>query len=212
MPAASLHTQHAPTPAGDASAVPVGETVLWQGAPQPGAYVLRYVSPALWPALLCLATAALWEYLAVTGHHLIVYPLVGPLIALPGVYGALVRPPLLWRAARRTRYLVTDRRVLMSWGARPAQRSELAGEALPPFAVQPARGGGDVVFAGPSQHLSLWGWWQLAEVRLRFVCLADTAPAERALSALEAARAVEPACWAAASVNAPRASQSGESS
>ena len=120
-----------------------------------------------------------------------------------------MRPPLLWRAARRTRYVVTDRRVLMSWGTEPAQRNELAGEALPPFAVRPGRGGGDIVFAGPPQHLSLWGWWQLAEVRLRFVCLADTRPAKRALNALEAARLVEPARWAAASVNPSRASRSG---
>ena len=178
--------------------------ILWQGAPQPGAYVVRRLWPA-WPvALLTLIVGVWWEYQAIFGHHLIVYPLLGWTLPVLGFYGSVVHPLLLWRTARRTRYVVRADGLMVSWGERSEQRWQLAAAALPPARLVPAgRGLSDVWLDGPGQRASRWGWWQIADDRPLLSCLADGAAAERALtqlrqSALQAGAA--PGDWAAAIV------------
>jgi hypothetical protein len=179
--------------AGAARATPT----LWAGSPRPSAYVWRRLWPALPAALLTLASGALWESLAVSGHHLVVYPLVGVPWLVLGLYGAVIHPLRLWTAARHTRYELGEGGLRVSWGRRSREAYEIAPAALPPARLAPARGGDDVWFDGPPVRLSHWGWWQTADDRPVLSCLADARAALDAVALLRG-RAGSAGDWAAA--------------
>lgn len=168
-----------------------GETVLWCGRPRTAWYVVRLWWPAALPAAAVLVFGAGWEWLALRGHHLIVYPICGTLFLALGAYGVALRPLLLLRVARRMVYTVTDRRVMWEWGtrqgstraARRAVEFRMAG--LPPWFLVPRRRGTDLVFFGEPPRDSSWGLWRLVELRPWFVCL-DPETAADAAAALRA--------------------------
>ena len=172
--------------------VAISEQILWRGRPRRAAYVRRLYWPAALYAAAVLVFGSYWEWLAVSGHHLIVYPLCGSLFLVLGLYGLAVRPLLLGRAAARTRYLITERRVVwrLDGGRRGAHdTAELEISKLPPWFVVPRRGGADVVFfAPPPRRASPWGVWRLVEDQPRFACLSP-AVAQEAAAALRAAAA-----------------------
>ena len=165
------------------------ETVLWRGRPHAGSYVWRLWWP---PALIAgpvLVFGIVWEWMAVTGGHLIVYPILGALFPIFGVYGLAVRPLLLARAVRRTDYKVTDQRVVWRWGRREGMTLPVA--ALPPWFVVP-RGAdrADVLFFGTPPRVSRWGMWRLVDQQTQFICL-SAADADDAAAALRAAAAYD---------------------
>jgi hypothetical protein len=173
-------------------------TVLWQSAPQPAAFVRRGLAPAAPVGAALVAAGAVWEYVALAHAHLWVYPPAGALIMLIGVYGLAVRPLLLLRLARRTRYTVGARGVTIVWGGRAEERLELPAATLPPFAWRVRRGDDeDIVFAAAPDRLPVFGWWALNDRRPRFCCLA-AADAQAALAALEQLEktSAHPTAWA----------------
>jgi len=159
--------------------------ILWESAPQPAAFVRRALMPAAPVAAVILAAGIVWEYMALTSAHLWVYPPVGALPILVGIYGLAVRPLLLLRLARRTRYAVGERGVIIAWGERAQERVELSAASLPPFARRVQRGGDDIVFAVAPDRVPAFGWWAVNDHRLRFCCLADAGAALAALEKLE---------------------------
>jgi hypothetical protein len=174
-------------------------TVLWQSAPQPAAFVRRGLAPAAPVGAALVAAGAVWEYVALAHAHLWIYPPVGVLLMVIGVYGLAVRPLLLLRLARRTRYVVSARGATIVWGAGSEDRLELPATSLPPFARRVRRGDDeDVVFAAAvPDHLPVFGWWALNDRRPRFCCLAhaDARAALEALEKLEIPNA-RPTAWA----------------
>jgi hypothetical protein len=179
---------------GDAAA-----DVWWEGAPQPAAFVRRGLAPAAPVGAAFLAAGAVWEYVALAHAHLWVYPPAGALLMLIGVHGLVVRPLLLLRLARRTRYAVGRRGATFVWGARAEERLELPAEGLPPFT---RRGGGGARGTPggpppPPDRLPVLGWWALNDRQPRFCCLtaADAQAALAALEKLEETNARPPA-WA----------------
>ena len=168
---------------------------LWEGAPQPAAFVRRALMPAAPVGAAILAAGIVWEYMALTSAHLWVYPPVGALLMLVGIYGLAVRPLLLLRLARRTRYSVGEGGVTIAWGERADERLELPAASLPPFARRARRGGDDIVFAAAPDRVPAFGWWAVNDHRLRFACLAD---ADAALAALEKLEKTDscPGAWA----------------
>jgi hypothetical protein len=178
---------------GDAAA-----DVRWEGAPQPAAFVRRGLAPAAPVGAAILAAGAVWEYVALAHAHLWVYPPAGALLMLIGVYGLAVRPLLLLRLARRTRYTVGARGVKIVWGGRAEERLELPAATLPPFARRVRRGDDEeIVFAAAPDRLPVFGWWALNDRRPRFCCLA-VADAQAALAALEKLEKMNarPTAWA----------------
>jgi hypothetical protein len=171
--------------------------IFWAGSPRPSAYVWRRLWPALPAALLTLAVGVTWEYLAITGHHLIVYPLLGWPLPLLGLCGAVVYPLRLWSTARRMRYEVSAAGVRVAWGRRAHQSYELAPAAVPPARLVSARGGDDVWFDGPPPRVSHWGWWQTADDRPVLSSLADAHAALAAVAQLRE-RAGSAGDWALA--------------
>jgi hypothetical protein len=163
-------------------------SILWESAPQPAAFVRRALMPAAPVAAVILAAGIVWEYMALTSAHLWIYPPVGALPILVGIYGLAVRPLLLLRLARRTRYAVGGRGVIIAWGERAEERVELSAASLPPFARRVQRGGDDIVFAAAPDRVPAFGWWAVNDHRLRFACLAD---ADAALAALEKLKELE---------------------
>lgn len=176
----------------------------WRGAPRPVTCVTRRLWPA-WPvAWLTLLVGLWWEYQAVAGHHLIVYPLLGWLLPLAGLYGVAGHPLWLWYTARGTRYTVDEDGLAVTWGRRATRGWRLAAAAVPPARLVPAPGGlVDVWLDGPPPRVARWGWWQPSESRpvLRCLAAADAAAAAAALarvrSATEQAGAA-PGAWAMA--------------
>jgi len=158
---------------------------LWEGAPQPAAFVRRALVPAVPVGAAILAAGIFWEYMALTSAHLWVYPPVGALLMLIGIYGLAVRPLLLLRLARRTRYSVCESGVTIVWGERADERLELPAASLPPFARRVRRGDDDIVFAAAPDRVPAFGWWAVNDHRLRFCCLADSGAALAALEKLE---------------------------
>ena len=169
--------------------------VLWESAPQPAAFVRRALMPAAPVAAVILAAGIVWEYMALTSAHLWVYPSVGALPMLVGIYGLAVRPLLLLRLARRTRYSIGERGVTIVWGERAQERVELPAASLPPFARRVQRGGDDIVFAAAPDRVSAFGWWAVNDHRLRFRCLSDAGAALAALDKLEKTDS-HPGAWA----------------
>jgi hypothetical protein len=172
------------------------DDVLWRGRPQPVAYVLRLWWPAALVSAAVLLVGAAWEWLALSGHHLIVYPLAGTLFLALGVYGLLVRPLLLRVAAGRLRYSVRAERVEWRWGRRSRNVGTLEGDALAPWFVLERRHAVDVVFFTMPDG-DPWGLWRLIETRARFVCLSPR-EAEAAAAAQRAAAPPPRACVRAA--------------
>ncbi len=158
---------------------------FWEGAPQPAAFVRRALMPAAPVAAVILAAGIVWEYMALTSAHLWVYPPAGALPILVGIYGLAVRPLLLLRLARRTRYAVGEHGVTIVWGERAEERVELPAASLPPFARRVQRGDDDIVFAAAPDRVPAFGWWAANDHRLRFRCLADAGAALAALEQLE---------------------------
>jgi len=159
--------------------------ILWKGAPQPAAFVRRALMPAAPVAAVILAAGIVWEYMALTSAHLWVYPPVGALPILVGIYGLAVRPLLLLRLARRMRYAVRERGVIIAWGERAEERVELSAASLPPSARGAPRGGPPRPPAPPPDRVPAFGWWAVNDHRLRFCCLADSGAALAALEKLE---------------------------
>ena len=160
------------------------ERSLWRGRPRRGWYVWRLWWPPALIAAPVLVFGSVWEWFALTGHHLAVYPILGSLFLVLGCYGLAVRPLLLSRAAARTRYEVTDRRVRWDWGGGDGMTLPVA--ALPPWFLVPRGGrGADLVFFCTPPRVSLWGMWRLVDQQSRFSCLSpgDAAAAAAALRA-----------------------------
>jgi hypothetical protein len=154
-----------------------GEVILWQGRPRPGR-LARKALPSVLFGLPWTAFALLWTALASTpllserqaGLSLggsLCFPLFGLPFVLVGF--SLLGAPL-WEArrARRTRYLVTDRRVvLLELGQTDSARSLLPAE-LGGLELRPHRdGSGDLVLLreveqdsdgdSHTEEIGLWG-------------------------------------------------------
>jgi hypothetical protein len=163
--------------------------------------VVRRLWPA-WPlALLTLVVGLWWEYAALAGHHLLVYPLLGWLLPLLGLYGSLVFPLLVWRTARRTSYAVRTDGLVVRWGERPEQAWSVPAAVVPPAHLVPRRAGlSDVWLDGPGERASRWGWWQTSDERPILMCLRDGAAAQGALAQLRDGaldHGAAPGAWAA---------------
>jgi len=164
-----------------------GERSLWRGRPRRGWYVWRLWWP---PALIAggvLVFGAAWEWVALTGDHLAVYPILGSLFLIFGCYGVAVRPLLLAHAVSRLRYEVTDRRVLWRWGRDDGM--SLAVATLSPWFVVPrGSAGADLIFFCTPPRVSPWGMWRLVDQQPWFTCLSaeDAAAAAGALRAAAA--------------------------
>ena len=180
-----------------------GEQVLWAGGPRPFVYARRRLMPSLLVAVGLLLLTGLWELDTISHHHAAVLTAAGWLFLPAGLYGALVRPWLLMRFARRQAYVVTDRRVLRARHTKDGPL-EIIEESdwRPPVLVaggrgnDPARGrAGDVILSGPPDSVPRWGWWGLDDDGGRFVCLADPQAALDALEELRAGSAAPAGAW-----------------
>ena len=155
--------------------------VLWQGHPLPGPYVRRLLLPSTLVSAALLVFGVVWEGFALSGHHLLAYPVAGVLFLALGVYGVAVRPLLLWRAAKQTTYTVGESGVEIRWGDGDHYETLFTPESLPPFSVRERSGGLDVVFGAPGFRESPWGWWKVREEGALFVAPDDLDGAVRAL-------------------------------
>ncbi|MGO8683711.1 MAG: hypothetical protein ACLQUT_03895 [Thermoleophilia bacterium] len=113
------------------------------------------------------------------------YPLLGWLLPLLGLYGSLVYPLLVWRTARHTLYVVRSDGLVVRWGERPQQKWYVPAAVVPPVHLVPLRAGlSDVWLDGPGERASRWGWWQTSDERPILSCLSDGAAAQGALAQL----------------------------
>jgi hypothetical protein len=152
-----------------------GEVILWEGRPRPGRFVVRALPTALF-GLPWTVFSLVWTVLAsiplLSGEAFhsglaaaICFPLFGVPFVLIGF--ALLGAPL-WEAARarRTRYLVTDRRVVLlelGRSVRSLRAAELGSLEWRPR----ADGSGDLVLTrevdrdsdgdAHTQEVGLWG-------------------------------------------------------
>ena len=108
-----------------------GEALLWQGAPDPNARVMRKknnVSLGIWwfatfTALLGIFAFAAYAHLTFSALSLSGVLFLGLLFFIlgPPVYLILIDHHLETRALRRSRFAVTDRRVMVLEGGRKAR-------------------------------------------------------------------------------------------
>jgi len=171
------------------------ETILWEGAPRRRAYMSHTLLPTA-AAAFFLIIGGWWEYLALTTHYLFVYPLLGVVMPAIGLYGVFVRPALVWRFAQRLRDVVTDRRVVVSWGDGPKHHVALVGAEISPYLVRTSVPGDEIIFAAAPRRLPLIGWWNVADQSLTFRYLDDAAGAVAALERLRRSHG-DPTAWAA---------------
>jgi hypothetical protein len=110
-----------------ASIVEPGETIVWTGAPRPGSVFFLALPTGLF-GLLFTSLVLLWIVSVVHGgknnwdhgkavepfapHNVGIALLAGMWLLPPGLY-LLTRPLRAWNKAKKTRYAVTDRRVLI---------------------------------------------------------------------------------------------------
>ena len=177
---ATIAAQDSPTP--DAPA-----EVLWRGAPSVGCYVLRgWWLPAV-VGIGLLAFSALWEWVAITGNHLVGYPLTALPFVFLGIYAIAVRALLLWRIAVELEYEVGKRSVVLRRRRSGQVVWSLDAVALPPAAIVASWPGTDLAFFGVPEREGPWGWWRLVDDRLRFSCLSEPAAVE-AMAAVDGLR------------------------
>lgn len=122
-----------------------GERLLWQGCPDPGVVFARQDLFLIPFSVLWCAFAALWEASAVAARTWVGALFGAPLVAF-GLYLVAGRFLYKWRDRRRTRYAVTDQRVLV---LRLRRRQVLHAPVGGPMAVLRRRDGrhGSVVWA-----------------------------------------------------------------
>ena len=163
------------------SALPSGEYILWQGAPQwrslaLNAYRLRHLS-----AYFAVIVAARGAYLIWTGNPLAealrgcLGPAVLSMVCL-GIVAGIAR-----LAARSTWYTITTRRVVIRQGIALASTINLPFKAIDSAQVlMRADGSGDIVLGlDRAQRVSyLWLWphvrpWRLTQPQPALRCLAD---------------------------------------
>jgi hypothetical protein len=171
----------------------VSPRVLWEGAPQRGAYTLRLWWPAAAIGAAIGAFGALWEYIAFSGGHGLEFAAIGIVFVAVAGYGLVVRLLLLWRASARIGYRITA--VAVEW---LRESRVLPARDLPQWVRVRGRGGDDIAFLGTPPKWSPWGIWRLYDSGCRFFCLspavADAAVA--ALEELEADGVTMPRAWA----------------
>ena len=139
--------------------LPTGERMLWQGQPDVWEYSMRgawYLIPF---SILWGGFAVFWELSVVTSGRDPFFALWGIPFVIAGLYLIFGRIYVARREARRTRYAVTDRRVLIQTGAFTERTIEMAIADLPPTQLEQGRSGlGTITFGAVGLFRPPPGW------------------------------------------------------
>lgn len=112
-----MSAPHSPAPRGLPHALPAGETLLWQGAPDFRALALGAFHLRLWAGYVAVMLA--WGiYSAVAAHHsLRVAEAAGFWSLLLGLIALGLVLAFAWLTARTTVYTITSKRIVIGYGA-----------------------------------------------------------------------------------------------
>jgi hypothetical protein len=137
-----------------------GERLLWEGSPDVNAFSLRGAWFLLPFSILWGGFALFWEASVLTSRAPGVFALWGIPFVLAGLYLIFGRIPVARREARRTRYAITDQRVLLLRGAFGQQVTEIDLKDVPsPQLERGRRGIGTISFGpAPSAFRAPPGW------------------------------------------------------
>jgi hypothetical protein len=153
-----------------------GERILWQGAPNRRAFVMRgpiFIIPF---SIAWLAFAIFWTVSAAASDAPFFFWIWGGGFILMGIYFAFGRFLVADLEARRTRYVLTDRRVLVRSGAFSSEYQELTLDDLPAAQLLEGRGGVGTIYFGPPDPYARWvgaGWPGYRSSAAAFVAIDD---------------------------------------
>lgn len=137
-----------------------GERVLWQGKPEVRPFVMRGAWFIIPFSLLWGGFAIAWEVSAILGRGGLFFALWGIPFVLLGLYMIFGRLFVAKREAERTRYAITDRRVLVLGGAFSRSLVELDLDRLPGAQLDESRDGvGTITFGTPVGFMRLPPGW-----------------------------------------------------
>jgi hypothetical protein len=162
-----------------------GERILWQGTPNRRAFVFRgplFIIPF---SFAWLAFAVFWTVTAISSGAPLFFWIWGGGFVLIGIYFALGRFVVADLDARRTRYLVTDRRVAIRTGALSTEYQELSLDDLPSAQLVEGRNGVGTISFGPPDPYARWmgaGWPGYRSSTIGFIAIDDAAAVYRTIS------------------------------
>jgi hypothetical protein len=170
------------------------ERILWEGAPNRRAFVMRGPVFLIPFTLAWLGFAIFWTVGATTSGAPFFFWIWGGGFILVGIYFAFGRFLVADMEARRTRYVFTDRRVVIRSGAFSPEYQELTLDDLPPAQLLEGRGGVGTIYFGPPDPYARWvgaGWPGYRSSAAGFVAINDAASVFRRIG--EARRAAQEA-------------------
>jgi hypothetical protein len=127
-----------------------GERLLWEGRPDVNAFSLRGAWFLVPFSILWGGFALFWEASVLTSPAPGFFALWGIPFVLAGLYLIFGRIPVARREARRTRYAITDRRLLLLRGPFGQQVTEIDLKDVPPPQLERGRSGIGTITFGPT--------------------------------------------------------------
>jgi hypothetical protein len=167
-----------------------GERLLWEGQPDVSRFSLRGAWFLVPFSFLWGGFALFWEASAFAGHAPLFFLLWGiPFVAL-GLYLIAGRIPVARREARRTRYGITDQRVLLLTGAFGQRLTAMQLKDLPPAQLDVDRSGyGSITFGIPVSPFRVPPGWPTMGMWSQPPAFTSIADARRVYEVLNEAKA-----------------------
>jgi hypothetical protein len=162
-----------------------GERILWQGTPNRRAFVLRGPIFLIPFSFAWLAFAIFWTVSAAASGAPFFFWIWGSGFVLIGIYVAFGRFFVADLEARKSRYVVTDRRIAMRTGAFSAEYQELNLDDLPSAQLVEGRNGVGTIYFGSPDPYARWvgaGWPGYRSSAVAFMAIDDAASVFRTIN------------------------------